>query len=293
MRTCFYFHKGVTMFIIGCHLSVTGGYLSMGKEATKLGGNTFQFFPRNPRGGASKPLVEEDVEGLRQWMKDHDFGPILCHGAYTMNGASTKEKVRDFARMAIREDLAKTAHLPDCMYNFHPGAHLKQGVDVAIDLISDMLNYAMDQEELPKVVCLETMAGKGTEVGRTFEELAGIIEKVERKDRMGICLDTCHIYDGGYDIVNDLDGVLKKFDDIIGLSRLHAIHLNDDKNPLASHKDRHEKIGQGSLGIETITKVINHPKLRNLPFYLETPNELDGYAREIALLKSLRKEENL
>lgn len=293
MRIYFYFHKGVTMFIIGCHLSVTNGYLAMGKEATKLGGNTFQFFPRNPRGGASKPLVEEDVEGLRQWMKDHDFGPILCHGAYTMNGASTKESVRDFARRAIREDLAKTAHLPDCMYNFHPGAHLKQGVDVAVGLISDMLNYAMDQEELPKVVCLETMAGKGTEVGRTFEELAAIIEKVERKDRMGVCMDTCHIYDGGYDIVNDLDGVLKEFDEIIGLSRLHAIHLNDDKNPFASHKDRHEKIGQGSLGIETITKVINHPKLRNLPFYLETPNELPGYAKEIALLKSLRKEENL
>lgn len=281
------------MFIIGCHLSVTNGYLAMGKKATELGGNTFQFFPRNPRGGASKPLIGEDVEGLRQWMKDHDFGPILCHGAYTMNGASTKESVRDFARRAIREDLAKAAHLPDCMYNFHPGAHLKQGVDVAVGLISDMLNYAMDQEELPKVVCLETMAGKGTEVGRTFEELSAIIEKVERKDRMGICMDTCHIYDGGYDIVNDLEGVLKTFDEIIGLSRLHAIHLNDDKNPLASHKDRHEKIGQGSLGIGTITKIINHPKLRDLPFYLETPNELPGYAEEIALLKSLRKEENL
>lgn len=278
------------MFIIGCHLSVSKGFLAMGKTAMELGGNTFQFFPRNPRGGQAKPLVEEDVEGLRQWMEDHHFGPILCHGAYTMNGASTKENVREFARTAIREDLAKTAHLPRCMYNFHPGAHLKQGVDQAVILISDMLNYAMDQEELPKYVLLETMAGKGTEVGRTFEELAAIIDRVERKDRMGVCLDTCHVYDGGYDIVNDPDGVLRHFDETIGLDRLHAIHLNDDKNPLGSHKDRHEKIGKGTLGLEAIGRIINHPLLKDLPFYLETPNELPGYKEEISLLKSLRKE---
>ena len=262
----------------------------MWKTATELGGNTFQFFPRNPRGGQAKPLVEEDVEGLRQWMENHHFGPILCHGAYTMNGASTKENVREFARTAIREDLAKTAHLPRCMYNFHPGAHLKQGVDQAVILISDMLNYAMDQEELPKYVLLETMAGKGTEVGRTFEELAAIIDRVERKDRMGVCLDTCHVYDGGYDIVNDPDGVLRHFDETIGLDRLHAIHLNDDKNPLGSHKDRHEKIGKGTLGLEAIGRIINHPLLKDLPFYLETPNELPGYKEEISLLKSMRKE---
>lgn len=276
------------MFIIGCHLSVSKGFLSMGKTATKLGGNTFQFFPRNPRGGQAKPLIEEDVEGLRQWMKDHHFGPILCHGAYTMNGASTKEEVREFARGAIREDLAKTAHLPDCMYNFHPGAHLKQGSEKAVSLIADMLNYGMDQEELPSYVLLETMAGKGTEVGRTFEELAAIIEKTERKDRVGVCLDTCHVYDGGYDIVNDLDGVLAHFDEVIGLSRLHAIHLNDDKNPCGSHKDRHERIGEGTIGIEGVKGIINHPLLKDLPFYLETPNELPGYQKEIALLKSLR-----
>ena len=276
------------MFTIGCHLSVSKGFLAMAKTATALGGNTFQFFPRNPRGGQAKPLVASDVAALQQWMEDHHFGPILCHGAYTMNGASTKESVREFARTAIREDLEKTAQLPHCLYNFHPGAHLKQGVDVAIPLIADMLNYAMDQETLPQFVLLETMAGKGTEVGRTFEELAAIIDKVERKDKVGVCLDTCHVYDGGYDIVNDLDGVLAHFDDVLGLDRLHAIHLNDDKNPLGSHKDRHEKIGQGTLGLEAISRIINHPKLRDLPFYLETPNELPGYEEEIALLKSLR-----
>ena len=261
----------------------------MGKTATAIGGNTFQFFPRNPRGGQAKPLIEEDVDALSRWMEEHHFGPILCHGAYTMNGASTKDSVREFARTAMREDLAKTAHLPRCMYNFHPGAHLKQGVDKAVILIADMLNYAMDQEELPKYVLLETMAGKGTEVGRTFEELAAIMEKVERKDRLGVCLDTCHVYDGGYDIAGDLDGVLRHFDEIIGLSRLRAIHLNDDKNPLGSHKDRHEKIGEGTLGLDAIARIINHPLLKDLPFYLETPNELPGYEKEIALLKSLRE----
>ena len=277
------------MFVIGCHLSVSKGFRAMAETATVLGGNTFQFFPRNPRGGQAKPLVPSDVEGLRTWMEDHHFGPILCHGAYTMNSASTKDAVRDFARQAMREDLGKVAHLPQCMYNFHPGAHLKQGADVAIPMIADALNYAMDQEDLPNFVLLETMAGKGTEVGRTFEELAAIIDLTERKDRVGVCLDTCHVYDGGYDIVHDLDGVLQHFDEVIGLSRLKAIHLNDDKNPLGSHKDRHEKIGQGTLGLTAIQAIINHPKLCDLPFYLETPNELPGYKEEIALLKALRK----
>lgn len=278
------------MFIIGCHLSVSKGYLAMGKEATAIGANTFQFFPRNPRGGASKPLDADDVEGLRAWMEAHRFGPILCHGAYTMNGAAAKEETRDFAFRAIREDLAKAGRLPRCLYNFHPGAHVKQGAEAVIPRIADMVNQAMDQDPIPQYVLLETMAGKGTEVGRTFEELAAIIDRVERKDRIGVCLDTCHVYDAGYDIADDLDGVLRAFDAIIGLDRLHAVHLNDDKNPLGSHKDRHEKIGQGTLGTEALARVINHPALRDLPFYLETPNELPGYAAEIALLKSLRKE---
>ena len=278
------------MFTIGCHLSVSKGYLHMAKEATSIGANTFQFFPRNPRGGASKPLVPEDVEALSAWMKEHRFGKILCHGAYTMNGASLKEEVRNFARQAILEDLVKVSQLPDCLYNFHPGTHLKQGAEKAIPLIADMVNFAMDYEDLNTTVLLETMAGKGTEVGRSFEELADIIERVERKDRIGVCLDTCHIYDGGYDIVNDLDGVLAGFDKVIGLERLKAIHLNDDKNPMGSQKDRHEKIGKGTIGLEAFERIINHPVLRDLPFYLETPNDLAGYKEEIEILKALRKE---
>lgn len=278
------------MFTIGCHLSVSKGYLHMAKEATSIGANTFQFFPRNPRGGASKPLVPEDVEALSAWMKEHRFGKILCHGAYTMNGASLKEEVRNFAHQAIREDLVKVSQLPDCLYNFHPGTHLKQGAEKAIPLIADMVNFAMDYEDLNTTVLLETMAGKGTEVGRSFEELADIIERVERKDRIGVCLDTCHIYDGGYDIVNDLDGVLESFDKVIGLERLKAIHLNDDKNPMGSQKDRHEKIGKGTIGLEAFERIINHPALRDLPFYLETPNDLAGYKEEIEILKALRKE---
>lgn len=278
------------MFVIGCHLSVSKGDLAMGKEASSLGANTFQFFPRNPRGGAAKALDPADAEGLREWMDAHDFGPILCHGAYTMNGAAAKAETRDFARRALREDLAKAAALPRCLYNLHPGSHVRQGTEAAIPLIADMLNEAMDQEPLPPFVLLETMAGKGTEVGRTFEELAEIIELAERKDRVGVCLDTCHVYDAGYDIVNDLDRVLTEFDRVIGLDRLRTVHLNDDKNPLGSRKDRHEKIGEGTIGLEAMGRIINHPALRELPFFLETPNELPGYAREIALLKSLRRE---
>lgn len=276
------------MFIIGCHLSVSKGYLAMAKEATAIGANTFQFFPRNPRGGAARPLDASDVEGLRQWMEAHHFGPILCHGAYTMNGAAAKEAVRDFAWRAIREDLAKAGELPHCLYNFHPGSHVGQGAEAVIPKIADMLNYAMDQDPIPPFVLLETMAGKGTEVGRTFEELAAIIDRTERKDRVGVCLDTCHVYDGGYDIVNDLPGVLAHFDKVIGLSRLKAIHLNDDKNPMGSRKDRHEKIGEGTIGLPACRQIINEPRLRDLPFYLETPNDREGYIREIALLKSMR-----
>lgn len=278
------------MFYIGCHLSVSNGYAAMAKTASSIGANTFQFFPRNPRGGRAKPLDPADAEALKEWMDSHDFGPIVCHGAYTMNGASKTEKVRDFARQAVREDLIKVSHLPRCYYNMHPGAHLHQGAEKGIDMIASMLNEAMDSEEITATLLLETMAGKGTEVGRSFEELEGIIEKLERKDHVGVCLDTCHVYDAGYDIVNDLDGVLKHFDEVIGLDRLKAIHLNDDKNPMGSHKDRHEKIGKGSIGIEAIQRIINHPALKDLPFILETPNDLDGYKEEIGLLKSLRKE---
>lgn len=274
--------------IIGCHLSVSKGYLAMAKTATAIGANTFQFFPRNPRGGASKPLDPEDTEALAGWMESHAFGPILCHGAYTMNGAAAKDSVREFAGRALREDLEKAGRLPRCLYNFHPGSHVGQGTDAAIPLIADMLSRAMDQETIPPFVLLETMAGKGTEVGRTFEELAEIIRRVERADRVGVCLDTCHVYDGGYDIAGDLPGVLAKFDETVGLSRLKAIHLNDDKNPMGSRKDRHEKIGEGTIGKEAFRRIVTHPMLRALPFYLETPNDLSGYQAEIAWLKSCR-----
>lgn len=277
------------MFVIGCHLSVSKGFLAMAKTATKLGGNTFQFFPRNPRGGSAKPLDPDDAAALAAWMDDHQFGQILCHGAYTMNSAAAREEVREFARTAMKEDLAKVSRLPRCLYNFHPGAHVKQGAEAAIPLIAEAANYAMDQE-LHTTVLLETMAGKGTEVGRTFEELAAIIDGIEQKDKIGVCLDTCHVYDAGYDIVNDLDGVLAHFDEVIGLDRLKAIHLNDDKNPMGSHKDRHERIGCGTIGLDAFRRIINHPALRDLPFFLETPNELPGYAEEIALLRSLREE---
>lgn len=274
---------------IGCHLSASGGFLSMAETAVKLGANVFQFFPRNPRGGAAKPVNEEDAAKAISFMKEHHFGPILCHGAYTMNACSTKDYVRDFARTAMKEDLLKISRFDNAMYNFHPGSHLKQGAEKAIPMIADAVNEALDQD-IHVMVLLETMAGKGTEVGRTFEELASIIELVERKDCIGVCLDTCHVYDAGYDIVNDLPGVLSHFDKVIGFSRLHAIHLNDDKNPMGSHKDRHEKIGEGSIGLSAITRIINAKELRDLPFYLETPNELPGYRKEIAELKSLREE---
>ena len=273
------------MFTIGCHLSVTKGFYHMARTATELGANTFQFFPRNPRGGAAKPLAKEDIRQLEEWMDTHGFGEILCHGAYTMNGASTKEEVREFARTAIREDLAKVSLLPRCLYNFHPGAHLKQGTAVAIPLIADMVNYAMDQEGLNTTVLFETMAGKGTEVGRTFEELAEIISRVERKDHVGVCLDTCHVWDGGYDIVNDLDDVLNEFDRVIGLDRLKAVHFNDSMNDCGSHKDRHAKIGEGKIGAEAMRRVALHPLLEGRPFILETPNDDEGYRREIQMVR--------
>lgn len=280
--------KKTEVFWLGCHLSSAKGYLAMGKEAVKLGGNVFQFFTRNPRGGSVKPLDLEDLQKYNVFHKENNFGTLLAHGPYTLNPCAAREDLRAFARNAMQEDLSRLELLEDVMFNFHPGSHVKQGTDVAIPLIADVLNEIMaDGGKTP--ILLETMAGKGSEVGRTFEELRAIIDRVEQKERMGVCLDTCHVYDGGYDIVGNLDSVLQEFDDIIGLDRLRAIHLNDSKNPMGSHKDRHEKIGEGTLTLEGITGIINHPKLVHLPFYLETPNEAEGYAREIALLRSLRK----
>lgn len=274
------------MLNIGCHLSTTKGFENMGKEALQIKANTFQFFTRNPRGGKAKDIDEEDIKALKEIMGKNNFAKILAHGSYTLNPCSGDEKVRQFALETMVDDLARMEYLPNNLYNFHPGSHVKQGVDIGINYIVDTLNEVIKPNQTTKVL-LETMAGKGTEIGRNFEEIAEIISRVKLKNHMGVCLDTCHVYDGGYDIVNDLDEVLERFDKIIGLDRLYAIHLNDSKNPFESHKDRHEKIGQGSLGIEAITRIINHPKLRDLPFFLETPNDLQGYGKEIELLKNL------
>jgi len=273
---------------LGCHLSVTKGYHYMGKEALSIGADTFQFFTRNPRGGSSKALDLADVQKLQKLMLENDFGPILAHAPYTLNPCSADARVKEFAYEVFVEDLEKLEALPGTLYNFHPGSHVSQGVEVGTALIVDLLNRVMKADQAT-VVLLETMSGKGSEVGSRFEELKVIIDGVTHNDKLGVCLDTCHVYDAGYDIVGDLDGVLNAFDDIIGLDKLYAIHLNDTKNPFSSHKDRHEKIGEGHLGIEAITRIINHPKLAHLPFYLETPNELEGYAAEIALLRSLKQ----
>ena len=276
------------MLNIGCHLSVTKGYAHMVKEALSIGANTFQFFTRNPRGGKAKDMVDSDVAEFIALVKEYHFAPMVAHAPYTLNPCSDAEKTRAFAMEAMADDLARMERLPGNYYNFHPGSHVGQGVEAGIDMIAAQLN-ALLRPEMKTVVLLETMAGKGSEVGSTFEELRSIMDRVSLRDKLGVCLDTCHIYDAGYDIVNDLDGVLAEFDRIIGLDRLYAIHLNDSKNPFSSHKDRHEKIGEGSLGTDMIARVINHPRLRHLPFLLETPNEIDGYAEEIRLLKGLYK----
>lgn len=278
------------MLNIGCHLSTTKGFEHMGKEALEIGANTFQFFTRNPRGGKAKKIDEKDVEALLKLMEENNFAKILAHAPYTLNACSKDEKTREFALEMMADDLKRMEYLPNNLYNFHPGSHVKQGVEVGIDYIASMLNKVIKKEQTTTVL-LETMAGKGTEIGRSFEEIRAIIDKVELKDHIGVCLDTCHIFDGGYDIVNDLDEVLYEFDRIIGLDRLKAIHLNDSKNICGSHKDRHEKIGEGNIGLEAIKKVINHPKLRNLPFFLETPNDLIGYKKEIEILRNSYIEE--
>lgn len=276
------------MLVLGCHLSFAKGYEAIGIEALSIGANTFQFFTRSPRGGKAKELNLMDVEKLNRILIDNNFQHILAHAPYTLNACSAKEYTREYAEEVMRDDIYRMSFIKGSLYNFHPGSHTGQGVEAAVVMISDMLNRVLtpDQET---IVLLETMAGKGTEVGRTFEELQMIIEKVNVKEKLGVCWDTCHIYDAGYDIVNDLDGVISEFDRIVGLDKLHAIHLNDSKNPFKSHKDRHEKIGQGSIGQDTFAAIINHPKLKHLPFYLETPNDVAGYKEEIDLLKSLRK----
>ena len=273
------------MLRIGCHLSSSKGYLAMGKEAKKIDGGTFQFFTRNPRGGKAKELDPEDVKAFLDFAEQNSIAPILAHAPYTLNGCSADEGIRTFARNTMEDDLRRMEFTPGNLYNFHPGSHVKQGVETGIAYISDMLNQILKPEQTTTVL-LETMAGKGSEVGRNFEELREILDRVELNEKIGVCLDTCHVWDAGYDIANHLDEVLAEFDQVIGLSRLKAIHLNDSQNPLGARKDRHARIGEGHIGLEALVRVINHPALRNLPFYLETPNDLDGYAREIALLKS-------
>lgn len=275
------------MFTIGCHLSASKGYLAMAKQAVSIGANTFQFFTRNPRGGKAKEINEDDVKAFLQYSKEHGINRILAHAPYTLNACSVDSGIREFAKNTMVDDLKRMEYTPGNYYNFHPGSHVGQGVEVGIDFIAEMLNEILTKEQTTTVL-LETMSGKGSEVGRNFEELKAIIDKVKLKDKLGVCLDTCHIWDGGYDVVNNFDGVLNEFDKIIGLEKLKAIHLNDSKNDLASHKDRHEKIGEGKIGLDAISKIINNDRIKDLPFYLETPNEIDGYEREIELLKKRR-----
>ena len=272
------------MLQIGCHLSASKGYLHMGREAVSIGAGTFQFFTRNPRGGAAKAVDEKDVAAYHAFAAENGIGVILAHAPYTLNGCSADPAIRDFATRTMKDDLRRMEYLPSNLYNFHPGSHVGQGVDAGIEMIAAMLN-AILWEDMRTTVLLETMAGKGSEVGGSFEELRAILDRVTLTDHMGICLDTCHVHDAGYDIAGDLDGVLTRFDKAVGLDRIRAVHINDSKNPLGARKDRHEKIGLGTIGTEAILRVMTHPALRDKPFYLETPNELEGYAREIAMLK--------
>lgn len=275
------------MFTIGCHLSASKGYLSMAKEAISIGANTFQFFTRNPRGGQAKPIDENDIKAFLEYSKENGINVILAHAPYTLNACSADPEIREFAKNTMADDLKRMEYTPGNYYNFHPGSHVKQGVELGIDYIVEMLNQVLTKEQTTTVL-LETMAGKGSEIGRTFEEIKAIIDRIDLKEKLGVCLDTCHIWEGGYDIVTDFDSVLDEFDKVIGLDNLKAIHLNDSKNDKAAHKDRHEKIGEGKIGLDAITKIINNERVKDLPFYLETPNELDGYKREIEMLKNKR-----
>lgn len=277
------------MFKIGCHLSAAKGYSNMAEEINRIGGNTFQFFTRNPRGGTAKPIDEKDIEKFKILCDKYGIDVILAHAPYTLNCCSAKPEIREFAINTMKDDLKRMEYTPNNYYNFHPGSHVGQGIEESIKMIIDALNEVLVESQTTTVL-LETMAGKGSEVGSRFEELKQIIDGVELKDKLGVCLDTCHVSDSGYDIKNNLDSVLDEFDKVISLDRLKAIHINDSMNPIGSHKDRHQKIGEGYLGVETFEKIINHPKLKDLPFYLETPNEIEGYEREIGLLKKLRRE---
>ncbi len=277
------------MLHIGCHLSSSKGFLAMGKEAVKLDADTFQYFTRNPRGSKAKAIDPQDVERYREFIAEHHFAPVVAHAPYTLNACSAEERTREFARMTMADDLQRMEYTPGGLYNFHPGSHVGQGAETGVEQIAAQLNEIL-WPQMTTTVLLETMAGKGTEVGRSFEELRAILDRVELSEKMGVCLDTCHVHDAGYDIVNHLDEVLTEFDRVIGLSRLKAIHLNDSMNPLGSRKDRHQKIGEGAIGLEAFARIINHPALRELPFVLETPNDNAGYAEEIRVLRGLYRE---
>ena len=286
---------------IGCHLSSSGGYLAMAQTAVSIGANVFQFFTRNPRGGAAKPIDRADVAAFNAYAGENGIGPILAHAPYTLNAAAAEPRIREFAESVFVDDMRRLEFTPGALYNFHPGSHVGQGAEKGVELISDILLRvfaAAPDEGWRTTVLLETMSGKGSEIGRVFEELRAVIDRVEsrlpdvgaRSARLGVCLDTCHVWDGGYDVVGDLDGVVTRFDEVVGLDRLKAIHVNDSMNVFGAHKDRHEKIGKGKIGLDAFRRIVNHPKLRDLPFYLETPCDLQGYKEEIALLKSLREE---
>lgn len=277
------------MLYIGCHLSSSKGFLAMGKQAYDIGANTFQFFTRNPRGGAAKSVDPDDISAFLDFSKEHSFGKIVAHAPYTLNACAADENIRRFARETFADDLKRMDMLPGNYYNFHPGSHVKQGVEKGIELIVDTLDSVL-REDLKTTVLLETMAGKGSEIGRTFEEIREIIDRVKMSEMLGVCLDTCHIFDGGYDIVNSLDGVIEEFDRVIGLDRLKAVHLNDSMNVLGSHKDRHQKLGEGNIGADALMAVVNHPAFDSLPFNLETPNDVEGYRAEIAFVKEHYKQ---
>lgn len=277
------------MLYIGCHLSSSKGFLAMGKQAYDIGANTFQFFTRNPRGGAAKSVDPDDISAFLDFVEEHDFGKIVAHAPYTLNACAADENIRRFARETFADDLKRMDMLPGNYYNFHPGSHVKQGVEKGIELIVDTLDSVL-REDLKTTVLLETMAGKGSEIGRTFEEIREIIDRVKMPEKLGVCLDTCHIFDGGYDIVNSLDGVIEEFDRVIGLDRLKAVHLNDSMNVLGSHKDRHQKLGEGNIGADALMAIVNHPAFDSLPFNLETPNDIEGYRAEIAFVKEHYKQ---
>ncbi len=273
------------MLYIGCHLPSSKGYLAMGRHAVSLGANTFAFFTRNPRGGSAKQINKSDINAFLNLAEKHQFGKLVAHAPYTMNLCSGNETVRNFSRSILADDMVRMEFTPGNYYNFHPGSHVGQGVDKGIEQISDTLNDILTPAQTTTVL-LESMAGKGSEIGASFEELRAIIDRIELKEKMGVCLDTCHLWEAGYDIVNNLNGVLEEFDKIVGIKYLKAMHLNDSKNPMGAHKDRHEIIGKGKIGTDSLIRVINHPLLKKLPFILETPNDDEGYSNEISLMKS-------